>query len=213
MVSMGAPAASVQERLSGLPTTFTHGQARDQAHLSDRQLRQSVASGWVERLDRGLYRRLDVLNPASSADIPPADVGLLVIARRASMATLCLGTALARYGLTDEIPESIDIALPRGCHRPTIAVPVTWHLFDPPTFLIGRRLLPLDTETNIGIYSPERCIIDAFRLAHLEGREQAVEALKRWLRHPTATPASLMEMARRIPRAERALHDALVILQ
>ena len=79
---------------------------------------------------------------------------LLEIACRAPAATLCLTSALARHGLTDEIPSTIDVALPRGRHRPVTLAPVTWHLFDPATFPLGREELRVDEQTTIGVYGP-----------------------------------------------------------
>ena len=77
---------------------------------------------------------------------------------------------------------------------------------------IGHTELELDEETVIGLYGPERSIIDAFRLRHLEGHELAVEALKRWLRRPGSSPAALLAMARDFPKARPALQTALEIL-
>ena len=96
----------------------------------------------IEVISRGLFRRVDV-----GALV---DIDLLGIARRAPLATLCLTSALARHGLTDEIPATIDVALPRGKHRPAVPAPVTWHLFDPDTFEVGRTIVPLDEQTSIG---------------------------------------------------------------
>ena len=64
----------------------------------------------------------------------------------------------------------------------------------------------------IGLYDQERCIIDAFRLRHLEGTETAVEALRRWLRRPRTQPTRLLAMARAFPKAEPALRSTLEIL-
>ncbi len=72
--------------------------------------------------------------------------------------------------------------------------------------------MQLDEKTAIGLYGPERSIIDAFRLRHLEGHELAVEALKRWLRRPGTSPAALLAMARRFPKARPSLQNALEIL-
>jgi len=82
---------------------------------------------------------------------------------------LCLASALARHDLTDLIPATIDIALPRGRRRPSVQAPVTWHLFAPATFDIDRGQLPLDDQLSIGLYGQARCILDAFRLRHREG--------------------------------------------
>lgn len=66
--------------------------------------------------------------------------------------------------------------------RPRTQAPVTWHAFAADTFDLGRDELQLTKETSIGLYDPARCIIDAFRLRHLEFPETAIEALRRWLR-------------------------------
>jgi len=185
-----------------LPATFSYSQAIE-AGLSKWQLYRLRDQGAIESIGRGLYRR-------HGADL--ADVDLIEIARRAPSATLCLTTALARHGLTDEIPSQIDVALPRGRYRPVTSAPVAWHSFDPATFEIGRTELPLDTETSIGLYGPERSIIDAVRLRHREGPELAYAALRRWLRRRGASPAALLALARRFPRTERPIREALEIL-
>jgi predicted transcriptional regulator of viral defense system len=196
-------------RLQTLPETFTYSEARRTARLSDRHLSELRRRGLIDTLGRGLYRRNDL--PAALTD-EPVDIDLLEIAYRAPRATLCLTSALARHNLTDAIPATIDVALPRGRHRPVTRAPVTWHMFDPRVFDVGRERLVLDGGIAIGIYTAERCIIDAFRLSHLEGPELAITALKRWLRRRGSTPASLLEMARAFPKAQRSLRHALVVL-
>ncbi|MCD0447522.1 hypothetical protein LO763_28295 [Glycomyces sp. A-F 0318] len=160
--------------------------------------------GFIESVGRGRFRIAD-------AEFP-ADLEFHEITQRAPEATICLVSALNRHDLTDQIPAAIDIALPRGRRRPVIEAPVAWHAFDPATFAIGRTELQLDEKTAIGLYGTERCIMDAFRLRHLEGHELAIEALKRWLRRRGSSPASLLAMARDFPKARPALQTALEIL-
>ncbi len=191
-----------------LPAIFTYSQAI-RSGLSDRPLYRLRDEGLVEVLARGLYRRSD----AAGFDTgDPTDIDLLEIAYRAPQATLCLISALAHHGLIDEIPAAIDIALPRGYRRPATRIPVTWHVFSPTTFDIGRTELRVDAERHIGLYGPQRCLIDAFRLAHREGEDLAITALKRWLHHPDGTPAELLDMARKFPAAQPGLRQALVTL-
>lgn len=47
-------------------------------------------------------------------------------------ATICLASALAHNDLTDEIPEALAIAIPRGSRVPASEGAIAWHLFDPP---------------------------------------------------------------------------------
>ncbi|MGH3380344.1 MAG: type IV toxin-antitoxin system AbiEi family antitoxin domain-containing protein [Actinoallomurus sp.] len=191
------------DSLARLPAIFTYSQARHHG-LSDRRLYALRDSGAVEPLGRGLFRRAD-----ASVD---ADPDLLEIAYRADLATLCLTTALARHGLTDAIPSRIDVALPRGHRQPQTRAPVAWHSFAADTFTVGRDEIDLTAQLTLGIYNPQRCLIDVFRLRHHEGHDLAHEALRRWLRRTDAQPAKLLSMARAFPGAEPALRAALEIL-
>jgi predicted transcriptional regulator of viral defense system len=193
----------LESSLAGLPAMFSYTEARTSG-LSDRRLYALRDAGLIEPLGRGLFQRADAVGEAAP--------DLLEIAHRAPRATLCLITALARHGLTDAIPASIDVALPRGHRQPRTQAPATWHTFAPDTYDIGRGDLTLNTTMAIGLYDQERCIIDAFRLRHIEGTETAVEALRRWLRQPDTQPRTLLAMARAFPKAEPALRSTLEIL-
>ena len=186
-----------------LPPTFTYAQAR-QTGLSDRHLYRLRDAGLIEQIGRGLYQRGD--------DGSGADSDLIEIAHRAPRATLCLVTALARHDLTDIIPARIDVALPRGHRHPRVQAMVSWHSFAVDTFELGRDEVGLAGHLRLGLYRPERCIVDAFRLRHQEGDDIAVEALRRWLRRPGAQPTTLLAMARHFPKAEPALRTALQVL-
>ena len=189
--------------LRTLPSIFSYAQGR-QAGLSHRRIYWLRDHGLIDSLAHGTYRR---------ADAPvDADPDLSEISARASVATICLTSALARHDLTDTIPARIDIALPRGHRRPSTAAPVTWHGFAADKFDIGRQTLPLSEGATIGLYGAQRSIIDAFRLRHQEGPELAHEALRRWLRRREASPAALIRMAEDFPKALPTLRAALEIL-
>jgi predicted transcriptional regulator of viral defense system len=158
----------------------------------------------VEQVSRGIYRRSDAG--------PDADWNLLEIAHRASRGTICLASALARHGLTDLIPGSIDVAIPRGSTRPKTRAPVTWHSFAPETFDIGTTATAIDDETAIWVYSPERSIVDAYRLRRWEGPELGISALRRWLRRPGSQPSKLLEMAAHFPQTQRPIRETLEVL-
>jgi len=185
-----------------LPVVFTSLQAR-RAGLTRHALYALRDRGEIECVMRGLYRRRGA---------KATDLDLEEIAARAPQATLCLTSALVRHGLTDEIPSSIDVAIPRGTRPHPTSMPVTWHRFDPKTFGLGRSELRLNEHARIGIYSPERCIIDAYRMSASEGPELGREALRRWLRRKGAQPATLLKLARSFPRTEQALRETLEIL-
>ncbi|MCL2463780.1 MAG: type IV toxin-antitoxin system AbiEi family antitoxin domain-containing protein [Micrococcales bacterium] len=163
-----------------------------------------VDAGELAKIGPGLFVRAD--------DEQGLDHDLVAAVTRAPLATICLTSALARHGLVDAIPGSTDLALPRGAYRPRLGPAVTWHQFDAGTFDLGRVVTPLAGTDGIGIYEPERAIVDVFRMRGLEGYEVGLEALRAWLRRPGAHPASLMRLAEQLPRAVGPLRTALACL-
>lgn len=175
------------------------------AGLSRRQMRALLAQGIYERIAPGQFLRAGAADDTTAA--------WLAIAAKRPEATLCLLTAASLHDLTDEIPSRSHIAIPRG-RKPVAAdvAPVLWHSFDAATFDIGRDTHPLPGGRSIGLYSPERTLIDLFRLRHAWGSDLAVDALKRWLRVPGSSPSGLLTQATAFPQAKPALRDALEIL-
>jgi predicted transcriptional regulator of viral defense system len=185
-----------------LPPTFTIAQAQALG-IPEHILRTLLSHGLIERIGRGIYRRLD-------AD--PADDDLIEISIRAPGATICLETALAQHDLSDLIPSRPDIAVPRGHRRPPVRIRVNWHQFDPATFGLGRSEIQVDPVTSIGIYNAERSIIDTVRLRHQQGPEVAYQAIRRYFQQRGNRPADLLAMARHFPRTEHELYRILEIL-
>jgi predicted transcriptional regulator of viral defense system len=188
--------------LDALPDTFTYAQASARG-MTKHALYRLRDDGAIVSLGRGIYRR---------ADGELADHSLIAIATAAPAATLCLSSALARHGLSDDNPAAPDIALPRGARAPAVFATARWHFFATNTFTIGREMLPVDSGTSIGIYSPERSIIDAFRTRGREGHELGHQALQRWLRRRGSQPGDLLELAQHWPRTLTPLRTALEIL-
>jgi predicted transcriptional regulator of viral defense system len=185
----------------GLPVTFTSAETASYG-VSRRGLQRMLATGLVERVSRGLYRR---------TDSAPLDYDFIEIAVKAHKPTLCLISALARHELTDIIPAVHDVALPRGSWRPRTSAPVRWHTFDAATFEIGRDEIQVDDTHLLGCYDAPRSIVDAFRLCHEFGPDLAHEALRRWLRRG-GEPAALIRTTNSFRAAKPAVLYALQVL-
>jgi predicted transcriptional regulator of viral defense system len=185
-----------------LPPAFTYTQARA-AGISAERLYAYRSQGLIDQVARGLYRW---------ADAPQVDQELLEIVHRAPRGTLCLVTALARHGLTDIIPPRIDIALPRGSRSPALRETIQVHVFARETFELGRDELSIGDGLSIGIYSPERTLVDVIRLRHQEGADVAWEALRRWIARRGSKPVALLAMAKHFRGAEKAVRSALEIV-
>jgi hypothetical protein len=199
----GATKKRRRDQLAGdLGEIFSLGEATA-AGIPRAQFYARRDRGELISLGGGFYRR---------ADAPPADLDLIEIAERIPMGTLCLESALAHHGLLDAIPAGIDIALPRGAHRPKLRAPARLHQFDPSTFELGRSHFDVGARRPLGIYSAERSLIDFIRLRHHQGSDQAWEALRKWLAKPGRSPGALLQTAAHFKGAEAPLRTALEIL-
>lgn len=169
------------------------------------RLDRLVEAGEYERVAPGVFLRTGSVDDVTAA--------WMAIAVKKPDSTLCLLSALALHDLTDEIPRSSHIAIPRGTHPMKVNhAPVTWHRFAADSFAIGRGTYPLPGGLCIGLYSAERTIIDVFRLRHEWGHDLAIAALRRWLRTRTNSPATLLAMTDAFPETKSALRDTLEIL-
>ena len=133
--------------------------------------------------------------------LPDAGMGMLsglaVVSARAPSGTICLNSALAFWDLSDEIPAQVHLAVPRGAHRPSISQPPTRvHVFGAANFGLDRRQARTDADEPFWIYSPERSVVDAIRMARWVGRDVALHALRRYVSRPEADAARLAELAR-----------------
>ena len=181
--------------LPALPDPFTFAQARA-AGLTKYALYQLRDSRKIEAIGHGIYRR---------AASKPAEEDLLEIVMRAPRATLCLATALVHHGLSDMIPPARDVALPRGTRAPATRAIVQWHYFDPSTFDLGRTTLRVGAHLEIGLYSSERSIVDAFRTRgqSLPTRRFAVGCVSAARPQHACLPSPRTSPARSLPSALR----------
>jgi predicted transcriptional regulator of viral defense system len=157
--------------------------------------------GALVELSRGVYRIVDA--PAT------AHLDFVAVCRRAPAAMVCLNSAASFWDLTDEMPDAVHIAVPRGSHRPRIVYPPTRvHIFASGTFSLGRVKQQVESGDTITITSRERTVVDLMRLRSRVGRDQALSALRRYLDGRDARPGELLALARKL-RAGRAMADAM----
>ncbi|HEY7934595.1 MAG TPA: type IV toxin-antitoxin system AbiEi family antitoxin domain-containing protein [Solirubrobacteraceae bacterium] len=179
---------------------FRVGEA-ERAGVPRYELYRLRAHGELDSVARGVFRR------AGSAISSNTD--LATLCARIPDGIVCSNSALAYWDLTDELPAVVHIALARGRHRPHVDFPATEvHVFAAATFHLEHRQERSETGERLSIYSPERTVVDAMRLAHRIGRDTALHALNRYLRRPDAQPRRLVAVARELG-GQRRLTDAL----
>lgn len=181
------------------------------------RVREAVEAGIPRHViyklrDEGALMTLSrgVMQPVDSD--PAMNTEFAALAARVPRATVCLNSALVYWELSDEVPASIHLAVPRGAHWPKIDTPATTlHRFAAETFDLERLLERTDAGEPFWIYSAARCVADAMRLPHVVGRDLANAALSRYVRQPDAEPLRLTALARRLG-GERRMRDALELI-
>lgn len=146
-----------------------------------------VEDGRVIRLARGLYQLSDA--PISIHH------SLAEAAKLAPKGIVCLTSALAFHGLTDQLPRTVTLAVPKGdwTRRPAAASIRLVQMAD--------ALLRSDVETHmidgvsVKVFSAARTVADCFRHRRTVGLAVALEGLQEALRQRKATPAALMRLA------------------
>jgi predicted transcriptional regulator of viral defense system len=143
--------------------------------------------GIVTRLGRGLYQL---------ADAPlEGNHSLAEAAKRVPRGVICLVSALAFHGLTDQMPRRVWVAIGPKDWKPRI---------DSPPLQIVRfadRFLREGVETHmiegvpVPIFGIAKTIADVFRHRRSVDTAVAVQALKEALRQRKATPAEIARAA------------------
>ena len=173
------------------------------AGVSWRDLYGLRDEGEIIELSRGLYQ----LRESAGVD----NIDFIAVAARARLGMICLTSALAYWDLTDEVPSAVDVAIPKGTHRPVIDYPPTKvHVFASETFDLGRVEVARADKERFAITSRERTVIDTFRLRYQVGSELANEALRRYLRSRPELP--ILSRVGHALRAGNALADSIRLL-
>lgn len=160
--------------------------------------------GSLVGVSRGVWQRADA-DPSMNAEF-------VAVATRAPHATICLNSGLSYWDLSDELPDTVHLAIARGAHWPTIDTPTTTlHRFPAETFGVERQSEQTQTGEPFWIYSAERCVVDAMRLEKKLGRDVALAALRQYLSREGADPLRLTALARELG-GERRLREALEVI-
>lgn len=178
----------IPDRLATLPATFTTGEAVA-AGVWRRELYRLRDEGQLVELSRGVFRKAD------APETPWLD--MLGVAQRAPQGVVCLLSALAIHELTDEVPIAVQIAVPRGAHRPRIAYPpVEVSQFDRKTFALGQETVELAPGESVAAFDAARSVVDVMRLRKRVGEPVALHALRRYVSQEDARVADLASYAR-----------------
>ena len=150
-------------------------------------LSRMSADGRVLRLGRGLYQLVDA----------PLETQHTVAeaAKRVPKGVVCLTSALAFHGLTDQHPRSVWLAIGRKDWAPKLDTPAIRLV------RLTEAKLTADVEhvpvegVTVKVFGPVRTVVDLFRHERLVGLSIAIEGLRELLRTRRSTPAAVAAKA------------------
>jgi predicted transcriptional regulator of viral defense system len=132
--------------------------------------------------------------------------------KRVPHGVVCLLSALAFHGLTDELPFEVWMAVPKGAWTPKGG--------SPPLRIVhvsGAALTEGVEEhtiegVDVRVYSPAKTVADLFKFRSSVGLDVAVAALREVIRRRKATPGELWRAAEvcRVSKVMRPYLEALL---
>lgn len=160
-----------------------------QAGITAATVSRLVRAGIITRLGRGLYQLTDAIVENNHA--------LAETTKRVPKGVICLVSALAFHGITDQMPRKIWVAIGPKDWKPQIDYP--------PLRIVrfAEKFLRDDIETHyiegvpVPIFSVAKTIADVFRHRRSIGTDVAVSALKEALRQRKTTSAEISACAMR----------------
>jgi predicted transcriptional regulator of viral defense system len=157
------------------------------AGITSTTVNRMERAGEVVRLARGLYQLPD-------ADLDPHQ-SLAEAARLVPKAVICLASALAFHGLTDQMPPKVWIAIGRKDWRPRITdPPLRVARFSDEQLRRGVERKKI-AGTAVPVFGVAKTVADLFRYRRTVGELLALEGLRQALRQRKATPAQLAREA------------------
>ena len=144
-------------------------------------------AGDIVRITRGLYQLPDAPLDAQQS--------LAEVARRVPKGVICLASALAFHGLTDQMPPKVWIAIGRKDWRPRLNYPPI-HVVRFSDELLARSVESQHIAgTLVPVFGVAKTLADLFRYRRTVGEVLAVEGLRNALRRRKATPAEIAREA------------------
>jgi predicted transcriptional regulator of viral defense system len=160
-------------------------------------------AGEVVRIARGLYQ-------LPGADLDPQQ-SLAEASRLVPRGVICLASALAFHGLTDQMPPKVWIAIGRKEWRPRVTYPPLRIARFPDGQLARGVEHHKIAGVSVPVFGVAKTVADLFRYRRTVGDLLAVEGLRQALRQRKATPATLAREAQ-VAGAWRAMEPYLMAL-
>lgn len=159
----------------------------ERAGLTRTQIARLVSSGRLARVGHGLY---------TSATHPVSEYSdLLMVAKRAPAAVICLLSALRFHEITTQSPSEVWIAIANKAHPPRLLFPPLRAVrLSDASLRFGVETVEIEG-VRVSVTNPAKTVADCFKFRRKVGLDVALEALRDVLRGRRATVDDLWRYA------------------
>ena len=159
----------------------------EQMGIGRYNLKEFVESGFLVRESQGIY---------SIPDERPDEYFL--IQARSSKIIFSYGTALFFHGLSDRVPNTVDITLPQGYNASRLkkAYPMLRiHYVKPDLLAYETTKITTPQGHLVKLYTPERCICELIKKPTSVDKQIYTQAIKQYFRDDYS-PRKLLKVAK-----------------
>ncbi|MFA6231207.1 MAG: type IV toxin-antitoxin system AbiEi family antitoxin domain-containing protein [Rhodanobacter sp.] len=186
---MSAPQTTQREQVLSLLQSRGMMRLREfgDAGITSATVSRLERDGAIVRLARGLYQLPDA----------PLDQqhSLAEATKLIPKGVICLTSALAFHGLTEQLPARVWVALGKKDWRPRVAYPPVRIVRFPPKLLAAGIEHHVIEGIPVPIFGVAKTMADLFRYRRTVGEATIIEALREALRQRKATPAEIARFA------------------
>jgi predicted transcriptional regulator of viral defense system len=169
-----------------------------------KHLKTLLDAGTIKRISRGFYKLTDSPEPSNP--------DLVAVALKAPKGVICLISALSYHNATDEVPQSVYVAIPRGLRANKINYPpVQYFHYNPKVWEHGIETSIIDGHP-VRIYGLAKTIADCFKYRNKIGLDVAREAMKIAVNEKKVNPTEIMRFAKicRVDKIMKPYVEALL---
>ncbi|MEB3363585.1 hypothetical protein SDC49_08600 [Lactobacillus sp. R2/2] len=108
-----------------------------------------------------------------------------------------MNSALYLFGLSDRVPDKIDLTFPRGYKNSKLKEQIVSHQQVPQMYNLGIEIVKTPTGNNVRVYSIDRTMAEILRPQNHIDPEIINKAYKQYLKQPNKNIAKLLYFARK----------------
>lgn len=170
-------------------------------NFSGQQIKQYLKDNILVLLDKGIYGSPDHLEDA-----------FYVVQLRLKKGIISLNSALYLYGLSDRVPDKIDLTFPRGYKNSELGEQISAHQQISELYKLGINTIQTPQGNKVKAYSLDRTMAEILRPQNRVDPEIVNSAFKQYVKGTNKNIAKLMYFAKKFKTTKKVQNYIEVLL-